>query len=51
MPHLVGIAAGTLDDTDWVVPRLHVWARSAQGWLKFPDGVEVLQESNFSQTV
>lgn len=49
VPQLVGIAAGTLDDTDWVAPKLHVWASSAQGWLKLPDGVEVLQESNFGQ--
>jgi len=49
VPQLVGIAAGTLDDTDWVVPKLHVWASSAQRWLNFPDGVEVLQESNISQ--
>ena len=26
LPDLVGIAAGTLDDTGWVAPQLHVWA-------------------------
>ena len=49
VPHLVGIAAGTLDDTAWLVPKLHVWASSAQGWLKFPDGAEVHQQSDFGQ--
>jgi hypothetical protein len=50
VPDLVGIAAGTLDDTGWIAPRLHVWARSAQGWFKFPEDAEVLERSNLGQT-
>lgn len=49
-PDLVGVAVGTLDDTDWVAPKLHVWASSAQSWLRFPDDAEVLQQSNLGQT-
>ena len=45
-----GIAAGTLDDTSWLAPKLHVWAGSAQGWLKLPEDAEVLQQSNIGQT-
>jgi hypothetical protein len=50
VPDLVGVAAGTFDDTDWISPKLHVWARSAQGWLRFPEDAEVLERSNLGQT-
>lgn len=50
VPDLVGIAAGTFDDTSWLAPGLHVWARSAQGWVRFPEGAEVLERSNIGQT-
>lgn len=46
LPQAFGIAGGTLDDTDWIEPKLHVWAKEAQSWFEFPDGVDVLQESN-----
>ena len=46
LPHAVGVAGGTFDDTDWLEPQLHVWAKSAQKWITMPAGVEVLQESN-----
>ena len=48
VPALVGVAAGVLEDTDCVQPRLHVWASSAQRWVEFPKDAEVLQESNLS---
>jgi len=50
VPDLVGIAAGTLDDTSWLAPKLHVWAGCAQSWLKLPEDAEVLQQSNIGQT-
>lgn len=28
---------GTLDDTSWLRPTLHVWTRSAQPWVSIPD--------------
>ena len=46
LPEAIGIAGGTLDVTDWLNPRLHVWASSAQKWIRFPDDAEVLQKSN-----
>ena len=49
VPELVGIAAGTFDDTGWLAPKLHVWARSAQGWVRFPEDAEILDESNLGQ--
>ncbi|UPY37220.1 GFA family protein [Sediminicoccus sp. KRV36] len=33
------LRAGTLDDTSWLRPAVHVWVRSAQPWVKLPDGV------------
>lgn len=31
------IKPGTLDDTSWVVPTVHVWLKSAQPWVQIPD--------------
>jgi hypothetical protein len=33
------IKPGTLDDTSWLMPTIHFWTRSAQKWVKIPDGV------------
>jgi len=33
MPALAFIKAGTLKDTSWLEPQLHVWTDSAQEWL------------------
>ncbi len=44
-PQAIGVAGGSFDDTDWIEPELHAWARSAQKWFHFPDDVQVLQES------
>ena len=46
LSQVLGVAAGAFDNTDWVKPELHVWAKSAQCWVTFPPGVEVLQQSN-----
>ena len=34
---------GTLDDTSWVRPTVHVWTRSAQPWTVVPEGVMVCE--------
>jgi hypothetical protein len=31
------VKPGTLDDTLWVMPTVHVWIKSAQPWVKIPD--------------
>ena len=46
LPQAIGIAGGTFDNTCWILPELHVWAKSAQNWVILPEDVEVLQESN-----
>lgn len=33
------LRAGTLDRSRELVPRLHLWTRSAQRWLVIPEGV------------
>jgi hypothetical protein len=37
-PAIVSLRPGTLDDTSWVVPIGHLWTRSAQPWIRIPDG-------------
>jgi hypothetical protein len=48
-PQAMGVAGGSFDDTDWLEPQLHVWAKAAQRWITFPDHAEVLQESNLGK--
>lgn len=36
-PHLVFIAAGTLDDPSWAVPTSHIWAKRASPGMVFQD--------------
>jgi hypothetical protein len=33
---IVVVRAGTLDDTTWLRPSVHVWTRSAQPWVTIP---------------
>lgn len=35
-PESVTVRAGSLDDTSWLIPGLHMFARSAQAWLNLP---------------
>ena len=36
----VSIKPGTLDDTSWLEPDMHIWTRSKQPWVVIPEGVE-----------
>jgi hypothetical protein len=36
MPDLAIIKAGTLDDTSWLDPKMHIFCDSAQGWSPIP---------------
>lgn len=38
-PDHMNIKPGTLDDTRWLKPVAHVWTRSAQPWVRIPDGM------------
>ena len=40
--HMVFIAAGTLDDTSWVIPASHIWVeRASPGVLMQDDAIKV----------
>ncbi|MDX1489342.1 MAG: GFA family protein [Acidiferrobacterales bacterium] len=36
----VSVKPGTLDDTSWLKPDMHLWIRSKQLWITIPEGVE-----------
>ncbi len=40
-PGLLRLKGGTLDDTSWVSPAMHVWVKSKQPWVIIPKGVAV----------
>ncbi len=37
----ISIRAGTLDDTSWLSPVMHIWTSQKQPWVIIPEGVEV----------
>jgi hypothetical protein len=37
MPELTFIKAGTLDDTSWLNPKMHIYCDSAQHWSLVPE--------------
>jgi hypothetical protein len=39
MPGMSFIKAGTLDDTSWLEPQMHVWSDSAQPWIPLDNHV------------
>lgn len=41
----ISLKPGTLDDTSWLRPTHHVFARSAQPWFVFPDDAQVFEAS------
>jgi hypothetical protein len=40
---VANVKAGTLDDTTWLRPVGHLWARSAHPWVTIPAGVLVYE--------
>jgi hypothetical protein len=32
------VRGGTLDDTSWLRPTVHIWTRSKQPWVPLPEG-------------
>lgn len=43
MADLTFIKAGTLDDTSWLDPTMHLWCESAQPWVRIPDTAKQFQ--------
>jgi hypothetical protein len=38
-PGMIILKAGTLDDTSWLDPKVHVWTESAMPFTQIPEGV------------
>ena len=38
MPGVTFIKAGTLDDTGWLDPKMHVYCDSEERWTPIPEG-------------
>ena len=39
LPAVLNVKPGTLDETAWLEPSIHVWLDSKQPWAPVPDGV------------
>jgi len=39
----VSVKPGTLDDTRWLKPEMHLWTSSKQPWVIIPKGVEAYE--------
>lgn len=44
-PDLAILRAGTLDDSDALVPRVHIWTKRKQSWISFAEGDLVYPEN------
>lgn len=40
----VSIKPGTLDDTRWLKPEMHLWTSSKQGWVSIPEDVKTFEK-------
>jgi hypothetical protein len=43
-PGMATIRAGTLDDSNHITPKFHLWISSKQPWLALPDGDVTFQQ-------
>jgi hypothetical protein len=41
-----GIAAGTLDDPNWIKPSIHGYTRSALHWMVFPADAKIFKTTD-----
>ena len=39
MRDTLNLKPGTLDDTSWLTPRVHVWTQEKQPWVVIPEGL------------
>ena len=40
----ISVKAGTLDDTSWLRPKVHLWTSKKQEWVTIPEGVEAYEQ-------
>lgn len=44
-PGVALVRAGTLDDSDRIVPAVHMWASRRQPWIGLPEGAEAYDQA------
>jgi len=44
-PGIAVVRAGTLDASDRLAPRLHIWVKRKQPWVVLADGVPAYEEN------
>lgn len=44
-PELQWLKAGTLDDTSWLRPQMHIWVSSAQPWVSLDDDIPAYERN------
>lgn len=44
-PGLAMVRAGTLDESDRILPRAHIWVKRKQAWIAIPDDIPQFEES------
>jgi len=49
-PGLRGIAAGTLDDANWLRIERHIWVQSKRPWISIPSDVVVFPQGSTGTT-
>jgi hypothetical protein len=40
----VSVKPGTLDDTSWLKPEIHLWTSSRQRWVRVPEDVKAFEK-------
>lgn len=45
-PGAITIKPGTLDDTSWLEPKMHIWTRSKQPWVVIPEGAQIHEKQD-----
>jgi hypothetical protein len=44
-PELEWLKAGTLDDTSWLRPQMHIWVSNAQPWVSLDDDIPAYERN------
>ena len=42
-PGMISVKPGTLDDSSWLTPQIHLWTSRKQSWIAIPEEVEAYE--------
>ena len=45
MPAMFNVKPGTLEDTSWLEPSMHVWLSQRQPWVPVPEGARCFEKN------